>query len=59
MLVSPILMGKTIHTVTSNEIKKEKEHFMEVCYIVRIDKVRYKQLLEVLRVQQIEEGMNI
>ena len=49
MLVSPVLLGKTIANSSASEINAEKEKFMAVCFILRSDESRYKSLLDGLK----------
>ena len=49
VLISPVLLGKTIENATPTEIKAEKEKFMAVCFMLRSDDARYKTLLDGLK----------
>ena len=49
VLVSPILLEKTIANTSAAEIRAEKEKFMAVCFLLRSDETRYKTLLDYLK----------
>lgn len=49
VLVSPILLEKTIANASAAEIRAEKEKFMAVCFLLRSDETRYKTLLDDLK----------
>ena len=50
MLMSPVILGKTITNASESEINAEKETLMSVCFILRSDEFRYKSLLDDLKI---------
>ena len=49
MFVSEALLGTEINNATVTQIKVEREKFLAVYYMLRIDEVRYKKLLDNLK----------
>ena len=59
VLCSPQIIGKGLSQCTTEEINDEKKRFKAMCFILRAEKTRYKDLLEELRKGVYKVGKNI
>ena len=48
-MISPVMLGKSLDAATALQLRKEKQKFMAICFILRNDPERYKVLLQDLK----------
>jgi len=46
VMCSPKILNKAIHEADSDEVEKETERFKAMCFLLRDDESRYRDLLE-------------
>ena len=49
ILISPMMLGTKLNTATVQQLREEKEKFIAICFILRIDPERYKVLPQDLK----------